>query len=415
MFNRNSSTHSYLVMFVLLVSAVLVFSCSQQPTAIEGEPGGGGLSGKGEIDPGAGGSFLLGAVSDSAFAAGYIDVWAMDVAYDSVSGIVSFDVELVNNTEHEIPAPIHFVITEIIPWNIAVMEFDGTTGDGFPYYDFSDKLGGDGVLEQGERSGRVTMKFHTARPRSFAIGFRIDLGPPPGGGLIAGVVYRDDNRNGKRDICSRPCEPGIQGITVALEKPLSGGDRALLLTRTDANGGYRFGGLDAGAYKVFVEPRPDMWIITSANPLLVTLVEGPGGVVQDFREANFGLFPIGPPASDILFGPVTVGPFSPYGEVLDSVFVDTPSVLPVVYTYYLDVSDLPYEGIYPAIIDSAAAWINGVQVFDYVRVEPPDTAYFPPQTVRLPDSLVQIGENTIRLTTYGTERAGTMWRVYKKP
>lgn len=415
MFKRNSATHSYLIMIALLVSAAVVFSCSQQPTTIDGEPGGGGLSGKGEIDPGAGGSILLGAVSDPAFAEGYIEVWAMDVAYDSASGIASFDVVLVNQTEYEITAPVYFVITEIIPRNIAVMEFDGTTGDGFPFYDFSDELGDDDVLVQGEHTGRVTMKFHTAEPRSFAIGFRIDLGPPIGSGMIAGVVYRDDNRNGERDVCSRPCEPGIQGITVALEKPLAGGDRALLLTRTDVNGRYRFGGLDAGAYKVFVEPRPGVWEITSASPLLVTLIAGPNGVVQDFLEADFGLFPIGPPISDTLFGPVMVGPFSPYGEVLDSIFVNTPSILPIVYNYYLDVSDIPYEGIYPAIIDSAAAWINGVQVFDYVRTMPPDTAYFPPQTVRLPDDLVQIGENTIRLTTYGTERPRTMWRVYRKP
>ncbi len=391
----------------------LVFSCGERPTGIDGEPEGEGLTGTGDIDPGAGGSFLLGTVSDTTFAPGHLEVWAMDVVFDPATGIVSFDVQLQNSMRTDIYPPIHFVITRVMPRDIAVLEFDGTSGDGFPYYDFSDALGDDGVLEAGGRTERVTMKFQTVTPRSFAIGFRIDLRAHTPGGMIAGVVFRDDNRNGVRDRCDR-CEPGIPGIVVALKKPLSDGDMVILLVRTDANGEYRFRGLRAGVYKVFVEVSPQSWEVTSANPLLVTLVAGPDGEVQDYLGAHFGLFPLQPPPPpEYLFGPVLVGPFSPYGTLLDSTFVDPPSILPVVQNYYLDVMEPPFGFPSLGIVDTASAWINRELVFSYRRPESPDSAYFWPQTIRLRDGLVRFGENTIRIFTDGNEEAALMWRVYK--
>ncbi len=409
---RFSSIGLFFFIVVMLMLA-LIFSCGEQPTGLDGEQEGDGLSGTGDIDPGAGGSFLLGTVSDTAFAPGNIEVWAMDVVFDPAAGIVSFDVQLQNNMRTDIYPPIHFVITRIMPRDIAVLEFDGTSGDGFPYYDFSDALGDDGVLEAGGRTERVTMKFHTVTPRSFAIGFRIDLRTHTHGGMIAGVVFRDDNRNGVRDRCDR-CEPGIPGIVVALEKPISGGDMVILLVRTDAKGEYRFGGLGAGVYKVFVEVSPLDWEVTSANPLLVTLVAGPDGEVQDYLGANFGLFPLRPSPPENLFGPVIVGPFSPYGTLLDSTFVDPPSMLPVVQYYYLEAVEPPFMFPSLGIVDTAAAWINDELVFAYRRAESPDSLYFWPQTIRLRDGLVQIGVNKIRLFTDGNEEAALMWRVYKR-
>ncbi|UCF05575.1 MAG: hypothetical protein JSV33_00640 [bacterium] len=400
------------VLFVCLLA--LVFSCGEQPTGIVQEPGD-GLSGVGEIDPGASGGFLLGTVSDSTRGPGHIEIWAMGVAFDTASGIVSFDVQLVNRMRTNIPAPVRFVVTRIIPVNIAVVGFDGVTRDGFPYYDFSSKLGDDNVLEPGESSEPVTMKFHTVTPRSFAIGFRIDLGPPPGTGMIAGVVFRDDNRNGVRDRYTKLDEPGIPGITVALEKISSDSDKVILHVRTDRNGEYRFGGLREGVYEIFVEASPQYWEITSPNPLLVTLIKGPDGEVQDFLGANFGLYPLYPPVPDNLFGPILVGPASPYGTLVDSTFTNPPSVLPVVFHYYLEVTEPPWEGPYPVVIDSASAWINDVLVYEYSKATPPDTIAFAPRIIRLRDNLVHVGENKIRLFTDGPQRSALMWRVYRKP
>ncbi len=411
---KSFSRFNPVIPILLTLMLFLVYSCDEQPTGIIDESESKGFSGRGDIDPAAGESFLLGSVSDSTFAPGYVEIWAMDVAYDASGGVVSFDVQLVNRMRRDIPAPIHFVITEIIPRDITVLEFDGTSDDGFPYYDFSDKLGDDNVLGGGEWTERVTMKFHTARPRSFAIGFRIDLGPPPGGGMIAGVVFRDNNRDGVKGIC-QGCEPGIPGIVVALEKPLDDGDKVMLLVGTDANGAYRFGNLDEGAYKVYVHVTPERWEVTSANPLLVTLVAGPDGEVQDFLGADFGLFPFQLPVPEILFGPVIVGPFSSFGTLLDSTFIDTPSVLPVMYEYFLDVAEPPFMSPSRSVVDSAAAWINGRLVYEYRRPVPPDSISFMPRTIRLPEGLVHYDGNTIRLYTDGNEEAALIWRVYKKP
>jgi hypothetical protein len=324
-------------------------------------------------------------------------------------------VRLVNRCRRDIVPPVHFVITKIIPDDIALVGFDGVTPDDLPFFDFSSKLGEDGVLEPGESSESVALKFHTVTARSFAIGFRIELGGPVGSAVISGVVFQDDNQNGTRDRCDR-CEPGIGGITVALEKPLDNGGKVTLIRQTDAAGAYSFGSLREGVYKVFVVASPDLWKVTSTNPLLITLVKGPDGQIQDFEGADFGLYPlVTPPPLERLFGPVLVGPFGPFGTTLDSTFVNPPSLLTVVFHYYLDVSEAPFMWPIKGVVDSASAWINDVLVFTYNRYAPPDTAYVGQRTIELPDSLVRFGDNAIRIFTDGDEHAALMWTVRRKP
>jgi hypothetical protein len=280
---------SFIAIFFILLLA-LAISCSEQPTGVQNQPGDtGGFIGEGGIDPGAGGKFLLGTVEDTTFAPGHIEVWAMDVAYDGNTGNISFDVQLGNSTERPIPAPVHFVIISVVPSDISVVDFDGISEDGFPFYDFSSKLGSDNILEPGEISDRATMRFHTGEPRSFSLGFRIDFGLAQDTGIIAGVVFRDDNRNGVRDQCDM-CEPGISGITITMQRGIDKGAENLFITRTDANGEYRFSNLKEGVYTVRAQVPSALWEITSPNPLLVTLIKGLDGKVQDFYGANFGFF-----------------------------------------------------------------------------------------------------------------------------
>jgi hypothetical protein len=437
MFLKNPLQPRLLIFSALCVLLLtLVFSCGEPPTGVKDNPGGGGgLTGSGDIDPGATGSFLLGTVSDSLFAAGYIEVWATNVMFDSAAGMVTFDISLTNFTEWPIEPAIHFVITSITPPNISVLGFDGETRDGFPFYDFSGKLGPDNVLDLGETTDPVTVKFHIVRPRSFSIGFRIDLMPIPQGAKIVGVVFHDVNKNGVRDRClvcdpNQPnlcdrCEPGIPDITVSVPRYLSDGTYLTLIARTDQNGQYVFAGFDQGVYKVSVHPRVDQWEITSSNPLLVTLVQGPDGIVHDFYGANFGLYPLFQPGGETLFGPVLVGPRSMYGTLLDSTFVDTPSILPVIHSYYLEVTYPPFGGPALGIVDTASAWVNGVQVFSFSRPEPPDSipgqfeaqdsTWFVPEVIKLPDGLVHYGENKIRLFTDGNDHAVLWFRVFKEP
>jgi hypothetical protein len=280
---------SFIAIFFILLLA-LAISCSEQPTGVRNQPGDtGGFIGEGGIDPGAGDKFLLGIVEDTTFAPGHIEVWAMDVAYDGNTGNISFDVQLGNSTERPIPAPVHFVIISVVPNDISTVDFDGISEDGFPFYDFSSKLGSDNILEPGEISDRATMRFHTGEPRSFSIGFRIDFGLAPDTGIIAGVVFRDDNKDGVRDPCEG-CEPGISGIMITMRRGFDKSAENLFITHTDANGEYRFSNLIEGVYTVRVQAPSALWEITSPNPLLVTLIKGLDGKVQDFYGANFGLF-----------------------------------------------------------------------------------------------------------------------------
>ena len=412
---RFSAFASVAPFLLLLALGIALFSCDHQPTTVDDARTAGDLSGTGTIDPDAGGAVLLGSVADSITAPGRIEIWASNISFDAETGVVSFDAALANQSARTIPPPIHFVVVDIEPPDVAVVDFDGVSRDGFPFYDFSATLGPDGVLSPGERTEPVTMKFHTVRARSFAIGFRIDLGPAGGDGVVGGVVFRDDNRNGERDRCERCNEIGIPGITVALEKPLSTGEIVTRIVRTDSMGAYRFFGLGEGVYKVFVAAPEDLWKITSANPLLVTLVKGPDGRVLSFLGANFGLFPLMSPGPEALFGPILIGPASPHGALLDSTFVNPPSPLTVVFSYYLEVFQPPFEGPFPVVIDTAEAWINGERVFEYRRTMDPDTAYFAPQRLRIRDGLVNVGRNSIRLVTEGNEHAALVWRVYRKP
>jgi hypothetical protein len=414
--NRRFSVSPVVFIFVALILA-LMFSCSDQPTAIDKESGG-GLDGSGAIDPGASGSFLLGEVSDSSLGPGTLEVWAMNVAFNESTGMATFDVHLLNRTQRAHYLPIRFIIRSIRPDDIAVVDFDGEWG-GDPFYTFSEQLGGGDVLGPGARTESVTMKFHTVTARSFAIGFRLALGPAADTGTIAGVVYMKPTT--REESCYR-CWPGIPGITVALEKKLYGGDYVTLLALTDSNGEYSFTGLDEGSYKVYAVAPENKWRITSPNPLLVTLIKGPDGKVQDFLEADFGLFPLNPPPYPIesLFGPIIIGPRSPFGTELDSTFVNPPSLLTVVFEYYL-VVDVPAREMCFGfnVVDSAEAWINDEMVFMYRRPNPEDTIWAPyrfeRQYVQIPDSLVITGENTIRLITEGDECAALEWRVFRKP
>lgn len=424
MLRRNRSSVLSLLLAAALAAALgLFFSCDNNPSTPSSQ---GDLSGSAKIEPGVGGSVMLGAVTDTVAPYGRIEVWATNIAFNGETGMVTFDVKLVNLTRRTLTPSIHFVITDIRPDDVSVVDFDGSSQDGFPFYDFSDMLGEDGVLSPGESTGLVTMTFHTVTARSFAIGFRIEFGTIVGDGVIGGVVFRDDNKNGERERCDR-CEPGIPGITVVLvPMPNGGGDPGdstvtephpgnSLVTQTDADGVYSFRGLREGAYMVRVIVSPERWEVTSTNPLMVTLVKGPDGHVQSFLEGHFGLYPLyTPPPSDNLFGPILVGPHSRVGVLLDSMFVNPPSPLPVVYHYFIDVALPAFEGPWPVIVDTAAAWINDELVFEYKRA-PSDTMGFVPVRIPLRDGLVNFGDNTIRIYTDGNEFAAAMWRVYRQP
>jgi hypothetical protein len=383
----------YLTSLIIVGLLLVIPSCSDGPTDVPVSPD---TQATGYINPDQTGRVLLGTVATSLSSA-MVEVWAQNLTVES-DEIVSFDAVIVNKCRCPIEAPIHFVITSVTPDVVQVENADIQGPDG-PIFDFSDDIGDDGILEPLEESEPVKMQFRWPEPMAFAIGFRVDAGPPSGGS-ISGIVFNDLNGDGVRG----SLEPGIPGITVEL-RPSA---REILYTaQTDFNGHYVFPDLTADVYRAEAQANPHIQMQpTTPNPLLVTLVGLPDGTVSSFEDADFG-FLVGtpPPPGGLVFGPVDVGPASPNGTVLDTTFVVPLFFAPV--EFFLIVAPPPIFGPLPMRIDRAEVAIDGTTVWEFV-CEQPDTAYCTP-AAKVPLDLYLTGtddfERHIRITTEGDERS----------
>ncbi|MEE9269776.1 MAG: SdrD B-like domain-containing protein [Candidatus Krumholzibacteria bacterium] len=370
---------------VAAVALLLSPSCSSDPTIIVQNAPDQGVA---IIDPAGSGTFSLGTVE--ARGGGAIRVDGTNLHFDPTSEVLSFDLTLTNASNHDIPAPIRFVISSINPEIARLLNADGPGPDefGFPYFQFDDYLGGDHVLSPGEISGPRSIEFFMKELGSFSMGFHIDLFGSSSMGRISGVVFLDVNKDGKRDWG----EPGIRAVSVHLEN----GPEILLLT--DERGEYQFRGLLAGVYPVVITISPN-WPPTTPNPLLVVLATGQDGSVRDFEGADFGLAP--PPSEDaeVVFGPVVVGPDSPNGEVFEATIVipgDATSERR--WAYFLvslvrqvNTRLVPAERVVVEINDTK--WIDWETGGSYLSI------------VKLPPTVLPPGENTLRIIVEGNSRS----------
>lgn len=108
---------------------------------------------------------------------------------------------------------------------------------------------------------------------------RASLAAPGGAGAVSGLVFFDSNGNGLRD----PSENGVAGATVTVRDAATAGGVYQHAVVTAGDGGYTFGGLDAGAYTVSETDAPG-YASTTAATLAVT-VEGVEVTGQDFGDA----------------------------------------------------------------------------------------------------------------------------------
>lgn len=323
-------------------------------------------------------------------------MWAYNLTVES-GEIVSFDAVIVNKSRWPVHAPIRFVITDIKPDVVEVANPDFVGPDG-PVFDYSDDLGEDGVLDLGEASEPVNMKFRWPEPMAFAIGFRLDAGGEPVDGFVSGIVFSDLNDDGRFDVA----EPGIPGVLVEL---IPSTREVLYQTRTDGFGRYGFDGLEADVYTVEAHGVGDMQP-TTPNPIIVPLVELPDGTVSGFDDAHFGFREAPLPPHAIIFGPVPVGPASPLGTELDSTFVVPEFFVPV--NLFLKVVPPPILGPFPLLIDEASVAINDMTVWDFV-CEAPDSICMPGAKVLLDPALN--GENTISIKVLGDPRSFLLFSI----
>jgi hypothetical protein len=293
----------------------------------------------------------------------------------------------------------------LIPGTVTVLNPDDFTEDGMPFFDFSDDIGDDDVLSAGEMSSRVNVRFGWPHPMPFALGFKLRIGHKPLEGAIGGVVFKDENRDG---MYQPEHERGIPGIPIEIRPAGDGASRPPRVVETDREGRYLYAGLNAGVYTVKIMSPPGM-ALTTPRELLVTLIELPDGMVGNFLDAHFGATPLVPPF-ETLFGPVPVGPGSPFGERVDTLVVvppPDPTFRAVDYVYFVRVEPPMLMGPYPLYISKAAVQIDEELVFKY---ECGPDGFCPPPAARvmLERGTDLAGEHRLVMDVMGEDRSFLM-------
>jgi hypothetical protein len=155
-------------------------------------------------------------------------------------------------------------------------------------------------------------------------GYRLDPAGAETGSDIGDLIWLDADGDGVPDAG----EPGIAGVTVELRDEL---DRVIATTVTDATGSYRFPGLPAGTYTVFItdtENVLDERVETTDGTAPTTVNGNDDDLTQDFGFAASGAAPgVGYIGDTIFldtgngFGGAPDGQYQP-GEGLEGVRVD---------------------------------------------------------------------------------------------
>ena len=205
-----------------------------------------------------------------------------NMMYDADLGVVTVDLSVYNDSDAVLQERVGLTFMQFMPDDVTILNSDNDlNGAGaLVVFEFED---GDGNWSPGEESMARTVQFQLPSGTSFGFVARIDVGLPPEGGTIAGMVWYDMNENGEIDAE----EPGVGGITMALHTGDDVTVNPLLTAVTAEDGTYSFEGQDAGYYTVVRMPLEGL-VGTTPPEMAVILVEM-DGIVSDFLLANFGV------------------------------------------------------------------------------------------------------------------------------
>ena len=213
---------------------------------------------------------------------------ATDIVWAPGSGIVSAQVALRNAGNIALPGPAGVLVSHFVPQHVRPLNADCgmSTDPAVPsgcIFDHSGTYGDDGLLAAGETSTPVLWMIEDIPGVGFS--FRAQLVPdrPAGGGLIAGVVFDDLNRNGVQD----RGEPGVQGMVVNL-RVLASTDPVELIQRTDSAGRYAFRVSRPGVYPLRRPPARG-WEATTPDEMQVVVLEPFPGELSNFTDGHFGV------------------------------------------------------------------------------------------------------------------------------
>jgi len=343
------------------------------------------------IDPAAGGDVFLGSTTLSNKPGVRVGVWGENLTIDSDTE-VSFDLVIVNKSDHPFHAQATFEIFDLEPEGVEALNAGASNGTTYRY-NIAVLFGDDFVLSPGERSLPGRIKFKVPGLTSFSFGFNVyaetrkDL-------AISGTVFYDADQNGEFD---PTMELGIkrEGVWLNTTPTDDNPTGFVAFTRTDDNGAYAFWDLPAGVYTVRANGSGD-WEHTTPNPLLVTLLEDADGDVVPIEGVDFGFFDPDPPNSlwlvDLEVDAGTeetkefINPLSPANHryvlhVWEPVYIRAP--IGALYSVRAWINDtLAYEGECDDLFDEWMCFANG-------------------RHVDLPADFIGLGANHIRIAVEG--------------
>ncbi len=306
--------HTGIVRLLLVLAALIGLTlvgmalggCTEttQPAARMASEGEAAITG--DLDPGEG-TFILQTLDEpppGPVVPVPLQLIGSDLQVDVAAEKVSLAVAIRNLGDRSLFAPAEVWLARFTPQDVAVLNADMMR---VPYdsnavfvrqaddpppdpgtiwgFDYTEQLGGDGVLDPGEISGAKTWEFHVPGLVAFSFAARVTFGLAGDLPRITGICFEDVDRNGQLDSRDQP----LAGGTVLLHEP-SG---EVVLAHPNLHGAYAFPVRMTGLYELvyhpplwpqYLEPR-----FTTPNPLRLVLPPGPDGQPQGFRGAHFGL------------------------------------------------------------------------------------------------------------------------------
>jgi hypothetical protein len=297
---------------LLLVAALVLSSCSDSATVDSTATNEGEEDFTGTIDPG-NETFVLKRIEGESGGQPSVELIGTNLTVVAESSLVKIEVALRNIGSEALVAPVFVDLGRFVPPGVELRNPDGehpAPMSPLPreylryYYEYSDYLGGDDLLEPGEASEYRTWEFMVPDLTSFSFAAAVRArGLPEVEPAITGLVYADHDRNGRFDPGTD--EPFAHAF-VTVHEP----DGTEKTTTSDATGYYRFLLDQTGLHTLRADPGVDCPVLfTTPNPLEVLVVPDADGGPQPYGHADFGLVicpdddePWGPPVPIILTG-----------------------------------------------------------------------------------------------------------------
>jgi hypothetical protein len=203
--------------------------------------------------------------------------------YDDAIGALVVDFTVLNDGDGTYPLPVTLTFTRLLPSGVTVLNPDNDEhGPGaMIQFHFTNR---DLVWSPGEESQPRTTEFGVDENVAVAFTARLDIGTPPEGGTISGIVYADGNLNGEYD----SWEKGLPRIHLLLEQDGPAPDAIVQRWEaiTNLEGRFEFKGLRAGLYTLTEEVPAGVEPTTPT--VMHILLDEQNGEVTDFTEADFG-------------------------------------------------------------------------------------------------------------------------------